>query len=65
MKAKFEATNADEMEFSMTITMKLEEWKCLKKQLKPGWPAWELSGVIFDMVCQAEKTFCPKIEDRQ
>lgn len=64
MKANFEATNAHQIEFSMTIVMTLDQWKRLKERLSAAWPASELSRVISDMVIQAERNFHPQTENK-
>ena len=64
MKASFEATNADEMEFSMTIVMTLAEWKQLKKHLSDDWLSNDLGRVITRMVWKAERNFHPETEDK-
>ena len=64
MKASFEATNANEMEFSMTIIMKLADWKRLKKQLTGNYPSWDLGREITDMICQAQRNFHPETKDK-
>ena len=65
MKTSFGATNANEMEFSMTITMKLKDWMALSKQLVHEWPSHLLSNEITDMVNQASSRFYPQLEDKE
>ena len=61
MKASFRATNPKKIEFALTVTMSLEEWRELQAQLSEKWPSWKLSSHITDMVLQAQKTF--EVED--
>jgi hypothetical protein len=59
MKAKFEATDPEEMEFTMTVTMTLHEWQQLRVQCKNDYPGFRLSSVISDMVVQANQAYWP------
>ena len=62
MKAHFQATNVDLMEFALVVTMPLGEWKRLKEQLTNDHPSWQLSSTISSMISQAETRFYPKPE---
>ena len=57
MEANFKATDADEMSFTLTVTMKLKEWKALKEQVRQDYPGWKLRGAIVNMVDAAQKHF--------
>ncbi len=59
MKAKFEVTKPQEMEFTMTITMTLNEWEQLRKQCHNEYPGFKLSAHISEMVVLAHKTLQP------
>ena len=56
MKARFEVTAPQEMEFTMTITMTLKEWEQLRKQCHNEYPGFELATHISQMVVLAHKT---------
>ena len=60
MKARFQSTNPDEIEFSLTVTMPLKEWKEVRRHLQGAWPSWELGQAIADMIITANSTFFPK-----
>ena len=57
MKSTFGIEKPDEVEATMTITMKIKEWRALKNQLGTDWPSWKLSSHISSVVSLANKTF--------
>lgn len=57
MKGTFELGKPDELEATITLTAKVSEWKALKTQLEDKWPAYDLRGVLRDLIGQAEKVF--------
>ncbi len=59
MKTALRVTNPDDIVMELTVSMSLKHWKELQQQLPAGWPAWELSRTINDMVGQANKQFYP------
>lgn len=60
MKAMMKVEKPDDIEFTLTVTMRLGDWVALQKQLEDGWPACDLSMRITDMRYQATKHFYPK-----
>jgi hypothetical protein len=68
MKARFTPTEPGQIEFSMTITMTVQEWSLLKQQLDTGndlrcSPTCSLVYHIRDLVTQAEKFFLPQASE--
>lgn len=59
MKTLLQVATPGEIEFTLTITMKLKDWKELHKQMQSSWPASDLRSSIRDMVSRAERTFYP------
>lgn len=57
---KFKATNPDDIEMTLTVTMSLRDWKKLKKQLTGEYPSLKLVSEISSMIYQAEKHFVPE-----
>ncbi len=57
MDTEFRAVNQRDIEFSLTITMTLEEWRRLKDQMDDipanEFPAWRIVAVVRDMVRKA------------
>ena len=57
MKTEFKAVNQAEIEFSLTITMPLAEWRRLKDQMDhipaSEFPAWRIVSAIRNMVAEA------------
>jgi hypothetical protein len=62
MKAIFNVENPNDVEFTLTITMRLGDWKRLKEQLGRDYPAWRLGRAIVDMVQQAGAHFYQKTD---
>ena len=60
MKTYMKATNPDRIEFSLTITLELKEWKELQEQLSRDYPSWELSSKITSMIGLAISSFEPE-----
>ena len=54
MKGSYEFTDTDNISATLTVTMKISEWKNLKDQLLEKYPAWKFASMIQDMVCKAE-----------
>jgi len=70
MNSNFKITNPKGTNFTLTVTMSLEEWIKLQDQLNsttyPGsHPACSIVRVIYDMVQQADKFFIPKKETKE
>lgn len=59
MRTKFEVEEPSDITMTLTVTMKLGEWKTLQSQLADKYPSWKLSAAITDMVLLATKTFYP------
>ena len=66
MITEFRAVNQSEIEFSLTITMPLQEWRRLKKQMDTigasEFPAWRIVSAIREMVTQANTHWVEKTE---
>lgn len=60
MQARFTATDPDDMPFTLTVTMKLSEWKKLREQTSADYPGRELRHEIVKMVLAAERHFLPE-----
>lgn len=50
MKTIIRVENPDEAEVTLTITMKLKEWRELREQLAARWPSREISKAIGNAV---------------
>lgn len=58
MKTQLHATNPDQIDFTLTITMPLGDWLKLHEQLSDcDYPSWKLGAAITSMVTQAKKAF--------
>ena len=57
MQTRLKVEKPDDVEFTMTITMKATEWENLRDTLATKWPASELSYRISDLLSQARKIF--------
>ena len=60
---KYEATKPESIEFTLSITMTMGEWKKLKNQLADAYPAWELANTINQVIDKAENEFWQRVED--
>ena len=58
--AAFRVMDPEKIEFEMTVSMSLGNWKLIRKELSESWPSAELGCLIQDMLWQAEKKFYPK-----
>lgn len=58
MRGRLQLHIADEAEATLTITMKIGQWRKLREQLKRvelnQWPAWKLRGMIVEIIDKAE-----------
>lgn len=52
----------EEIEYTLTVTMKASEWEKLRNQLDANytWPASDVVRYINDMLAQARKIYWPK-----
>ena len=57
MKAEFSAAEPGKIECTLKITMPIEDWKALQKQLNDTYPSWKLSIVITKIITHATKHF--------
>lgn len=62
MRAVFRAVEPEKMEFSLTVTMPLKEWRELRTSLsvEGGYTSSRLCSAITDMTMHAEKHFRPE-----
>ena len=60
MRSSFTVENPDKIEFTLTMTMPLKDWKELQDQLKHEWPSIHLTSQINSMIFQAINTFVPE-----
>lgn len=66
MRSNFKITRPEIVDFTLTITMSLEDWMALKGQFNTAaHPAGKLKDAIYDMVQQADKFFIPKKETKE
>jgi hypothetical protein len=63
MKAQFQIALPDQVDFTLTMTMTLGDWKHLQKQLEGAYPAWRLSAAISSMVNLAAYRFAQTVGD--
>jgi len=55
----FKATDPNTIEFSLTMSMPLKDWRGMSDQLSEKWPSSTLASEIQSMVIQAEKVYWP------
>ena len=57
MQTTYKVKDPDKIEFTLTITMSLKDWKELQSQLATNWPSSMLSRDISDVTAKAQKVF--------
>jgi len=55
MKTTAQYININSLEISLTITMSLNDWRALKKQLGETHPGWMLSTQISKVISKLEE----------
>ena len=60
---QLKVTDPSSVQFTLTMTFELQDWRRLRKELTKHYPAWDIGKKIDDMVQQVEKTFRPAAED--
>jgi len=63
MKATIELENTDELEATISLTMRIRDWKALREQMSNEYPSWKLSGLINTLTYKAEKQILEKTEE--
>ena len=64
MRADFSATKPKEHEYTMSVTMTIEDWMCLRRGMSGDtYVASRFREAISDMVHQAEKTYWPQLPE--
>lgn len=63
MKTSLRIKDPGEMMATIEITMTVNQWRVLNKQLSRDWPSWKFGAVISDVVRQAEATFYARAEE--
>jgi hypothetical protein len=54
---KFSLVNPGDMKATVAITMTVNQWRQLMRQLDTGYPSWKLGSAIADVIRQAESSF--------
>lgn len=58
MKASYWLQSPEKIEATLTVTMTIEEWRALQKQLPDSvWPAWKFSNEISELISHANRHF--------
>ena len=67
--SEFKIKDPEKIEFTLTFTMPLSDWKLLAKQFKANaggyveWPASQFTSDISSMTSQATQKFYPEAEE--
>lgn len=56
-KGRLEATDPDSIEFTLSLTMSLKQWRELQGQLSSSYPSWKLSAMITKMIALATERY--------
>lgn len=63
MRTQMTATKPDDIDFTLTISMRLGEWKDLREEIsKDGHTGWKLRSAITGMIIMAQSKFEPEAE---
>jgi hypothetical protein len=54
------ATNPEDIEFTVSITMSMKQWRDLQAQLPSKWPSIDLYNAIQHIINQAKRSYIPK-----
>lgn len=65
MKVQFAVADPDDTEATLSITMRLKDWKGLRKQLASQYPSWKLSQAITDVIHHAQQHFYSEATDKE
>ena len=57
MKSSFMIQNLDNVEATLIVTMRVEEWRQILKQLDTKWPSWKFGEAIVAMITAFNKNF--------
>lgn len=60
MQFKMKCVNPEDLEYTMTITMKVKEWRELQAHMEDHWPGYDFKLAIDDILTQANLTYFPK-----
>jgi hypothetical protein len=63
VSASFKVEKPENIEVTLTMTMRLKDWNALSRQLANEWPSSDLSRTISDVTNQANKVFWPTREE--
>lgn len=64
IKSSMRVENPDDVEFTLSLTMSLRNWKRLRDHLTgEAWPMWEVGSKITGVVNLIEKRWEPSKED--
>lgn len=47
----------EDIDFTLTITMKASEWEAMREQLSGDWPSWKLTSAINSLLSDARKIY--------
>lgn len=56
-KCTMKVTTPEEVEVTLSITMKLIDWRILREQLATEHPSWQLSAAIVNLIDEVKQTF--------
>ena len=65
MNATFRLTNPGKCDATMTLTMPMEEWRALMRQLPHEWPSWKFANAIAEMLGKGEQFFYAMGDDQE
>ena len=61
MKITGQLKNQEEMELTLSITMRIKEWKELQESIPEKYPYWKLGGAITEAILKVGTTVYEEI----
>jgi hypothetical protein len=59
VKASFKIENPEDVDCTLTLTMKVRDWEDLCRCVSSEWPGWKVRGIVRDLVAEARKSVYP------
>lgn len=57
MRGTFQLNRTDDMEATLTVSMKIAQWKELQKQISTSYPGWKFASMIDAMIRTASQCY--------
>lgn len=65
MECRLKCEKPDQIEYTLTVTMKAKDWEQFREQLMTKWPSCDFVHAVNDLLAQARKVYWPRVPDHQ